>query len=62
MMVLFAAESAKNVLPFLPFNIFLLVGQVFVAQNRVRAIEGFEGLTRLRKLDLGANRIRCASC
>lgn len=33
--------------------------QVFVAQNRVRAIEGFEGLTRLWKLDLGANRIRC---
>lgn len=32
--------------------------QVFVAQNRLRAIEGMEGLTRLRKLDLGANRIR----
>lgn len=36
----------------------LAMRQVFVAQNRVRAIEGFEGLTRLRKLDLGANRIR----
>ena len=27
--------------------------QVFVPQNRVHAIEWFEGLTRLRKLDLG---------
>ncbi|CAN0504703.1 unnamed protein product [Ectocarpus sp. 8 AP-2014] len=38
-----------------------LLDEVFVAQNRVRAIEGFEGLTRLRKLDLGANRIRYSS-
>lgn len=32
-----------------------------MAQNRLRAVEGMEGLTRLRKLDLGANRIRWAS-
>ena len=31
---------------------------MFVPQNRVRVIELFEGLTRLRKLDLGANRIK----
>lgn len=59
-----AAVSQPVGLSFAPFRLSLVaVGkplalQVFVAQNRVRAIEGFEGLTLLRKLDLGANRIR----
>ena len=32
--------------------------ELYVAQNKLRKIEGLEGLSKLRILDLGANRIR----
>ena len=31
---------------------------MYLAQNKLRCLEGLEGLTRLRKLDVGGNRIR----
>jgi protein phosphatase 1 regulatory subunit 7 len=35
-----------------------LLEELYVAQNKLRKIEGLEGLSHLRVLDLGANRIR----
>lgn len=35
-----------------------LLEEVYAAQNKLRKIEGLEGLVHLRTLDLGANRIR----
>ncbi|KAJ1433150.1 hypothetical protein B484DRAFT_447427 [Ochromonadaceae sp. CCMP2298] len=35
-----------------------LLQELYVAQNKLRRIEGLEGLVHLRTLDLGANRIR----
>ena len=39
-------------------NLFLFIVELYVAQNKLRKIEGLEGLSKLRILDLGANRIR----
>ena len=36
----------------------LLNLELYIAQNKLRKIEGLEGLSKLRILDLGANRIR----
>jgi len=35
-----------------------LLEELYIAQNKLRQIEGLEGLVHLRTLDLGANRIR----
>jgi hypothetical protein len=35
-----------------------LLEELYIAQNKLRKIEGLEGLSHLRVLDLGANRIR----
>lgn len=40
-------------------TIFLFfITELYIAQNKLRKIEGLEGLSKLRILDLGANRIR----
>lgn len=38
-----------------------LLEEVYLAQNKLRKIQGLEGLVHLRTLDLGANRIRVSA-
>ena len=35
---------------------------IYFVQNKISRIEGLEGLTKLRNLELGANRIRVGEC
>lgn len=49
-------NSIREIIPLAPHV--PLLEELYVAQNKLRKIEGLDGLVHLKLVDLGANRIR----